>query len=78
MTTLHTPEGTNNFNTTSYSDEKFRQLIDLGFTVKEIERCFSQEEYRRTYNQRPDVREKRRLYNQKRNERLSQIRQLLR
>jgi hypothetical protein len=77
MTTLHTPEAHNNFNTTSIPDEKFRELIDLGFTVKEIEKLHAMQEYRRDYNSRPEVKAKRALYNQVRYERMKQIRGLL-
>jgi len=77
MSTLHTPEAKNNFNTTSYTDEQFRHLIDLGFTVAEIERCHAQEQYRREYNSRPDVRAKRAAYNAARYERMKSLRSLL-
>jgi hypothetical protein len=78
MTTLHTPEAHNNFNTTSFTDEKFKELVDLGFTVREIERCHAQIEYRKAYNQRPEVRAKRAAYNAARNARMAELKAMLR
>lgn len=76
-TTLHTPEGHNNFNTTGLSDEVFRKMIDSGYTVQDIERFYAQLEYRRVYNLRPEVRERRRIYNQQRAAKMSAMRSLL-
>jgi hypothetical protein len=77
MPTLHTPEATNNFNTTHYTDDVFRRLVDAGFTVREIERAAAAELYRLEYNSRPDVKAKRAVYNAKRAERMKQLKALL-
>lgn len=65
------------FNTTNFTNEQFSKLLDKGFTVKEIERFHAQEEYRKEYNQRPEVKEARKEYNRKRNEQLRVMRQLI-
>jgi hypothetical protein len=65
------------FNTTSFSDEQFRRMLDAGFTVQQIEAANAQIEYRREYNQRPEVKAKRAAYNAERNERLKMIKSLL-
>lgn len=65
------------FNTTQLSDENFNKLINAGFTINEIERFTNQLEYRREYNSRPDVKEKRKLYTAKRNLRLSLLAKIL-
>jgi len=75
---LHSAESTSStFNTTSFPTEAFRKMLDAGFTVKEIERLHAQIEYRRDYNQRPDVKAKRAAYNQVRNERMKALKALL-
>jgi hypothetical protein len=68
----------NHFNTTGYSNEKFSKMLDAGFTVKEIEKAWSDEEYRREYNQRPEVKAKRAAYNAKRWQRTKEIRAISR
>lgn len=70
-------ETSKTFNTTSFTDEQFSHLLSEGFTVKEIERCDAQIQYRKEYNQRPEVKQKRALYNQQRYERMKQLRRLL-
>ena len=77
MTTLHTPEARNNFNTTGFSDDVFRKMIDEGFTVKDIEALYSRLEYRKQYNQRPEVRAARADYNRRRNEKFKLMATLL-
>ena len=67
----------NHFNTTGYSNEQFSLLLDKGFTMKEIERAWAMEEYRREYNQRPEVKAKRAEYNRQRAERMKALRGLL-
>ena len=77
MTTLHTPQALSNFNTTSFSDELFRKMVDAGYTVEAIERLDAQIAYRKAYNQRPDVKAKRAAYNAKRNEAMKSLRAIV-
>lgn len=49
----------------------------LGCSTKELQQVVDREIYRRKYNRREDVIEKRRLYNQKRNQEMKQIREML-
>jgi hypothetical protein len=64
-------------NTTELPDEKFTKLVNSGFSITEIERWYAQMEYRKSYNLRPDVQTKRKLYNQTRNQRISMLNKLL-
>lgn len=66
-----------NFNTTQLPDEQFNKLREAGFSITEIERFYAQLEYRKEYNSRPEVKEKRATYNATRYERMKQLRSLL-
>lgn len=72
-----TIEQAKKLNTTSLSDEKFTQLVEAGFSIQEVERWYAQIEYRKEYNARPEVREKRKQYTKTRYERMKQLSSLL-
>jgi len=57
---------TTTFNTTGFTDEQFRKLLDAGYTVQRIEKLWADIEYRREYNQRPERKEYHKKYNARR------------
>lgn len=58
------------------------QLIELakqtGMTINEVEKLLHTLEYRKQYNSRPEVREKRKIYTQERNAKMKTLSNLLR
>lgn len=72
-----TIETARKLNTTNLPDEQFVQLTEAGFSIQEIERWYAQIEYRKEYNSRPEVREKRKQYTKNRYERMKQLSALL-
>jgi DNA-binding transcriptional MerR regulator len=72
---MNTPE--KEFNTTNLNDEEFKRLRDAGFSVKEIENFYAALAYRKEYNSRPDVKEKRKQYSAQRYNRTKMLREIL-
>ena len=66
-----------NIETQTLTIEQIQTLIREGYSEKEIVSLDSRETYRIEYNKRDYVREKRREYHQKRNEKLSKMKSLL-
>ena len=54
-----------------------KQLVAAGFTEKEVNTFLHQEAYRKEYNARPEVKEKRKAYSKTRNERYKMLRELV-
>ena len=60
------------------SNEKLQAIaIELGVETSTVASYLRQIEYRKTYNQRPEVKAKRAAYNKARNAKLSIVRELL-
>ena len=59
------------------ADTQLAKLIEAGFTAKEIQSYINQLAYRQQYNARPEVKEKRSLYNKRRNDRFAEMKSLL-
>jgi hypothetical protein len=64
-------------NTTTLPDEKVEQMLNAGFSINEVERFYVQLEYRKEYNSRPEVKQKRAEYNKTRYNRMKGLRELL-
>lgn len=58
-------------------DDVISIALANGFTEADVERMQRQDEYRRLYNQRPDVVLKRKQYSAMRYQRMKQLRELL-
>jgi hypothetical protein len=58
------------------TQEKITELVNKGFTLREIQRAQYAELYRAQYNQKPEVKQKRREYNTKRYARLKTLREI--
>ena len=74
MTTI-TP--TLSINPTQLKDDVKDQLQKLGLTESQLSSYLRQIEYRKSYNKRPDVVAKRKLYNMKRNLVMKQLREVI-
>lgn len=61
----------------SLTEQQFQNLVDAGFTAEEIRRFIAQQTYRHNYNLRPEVKAKRAAYNRARNQRMSELKSLL-
>lgn len=57
--------------------QKMEIAQTMGVTLEQVEKMLGTLAYRKTYNSRPDVKEKRKVYSKTRNQRLSQLSQLL-
>lgn len=75
-TTTITP--TLSINKSQLRDDVVETALANGFTLNDINTLEKQLEYRRLYNQRPEVIEKRRVYTQQRYLRLKMLKSLLR
>ena len=64
-------------NPSQLRDDVVETALANGFTTKELDRYLRQEEYRRAYNQRPEVIAKRATYARARYLRMKQLRALL-
>jgi hypothetical protein len=59
-------------------DDVELMLIENGFTINDLARLERQQQYRREYSQRPNVVEKRKMYNKQRYVRMQMLKSLLR
>lgn len=66
-----------NVNKHQLKDDIAEKLTSAGVSSKEVEQYLRQQEYRKQYQQRPDVIEKRKQYRQERYQRMKLIAQLL-
>jgi len=58
------------------SQKQINALIERGFTLKEIQQAQYNELYRQEYNNRPEVKQKRREYNARKYARTKLIREI--
>jgi hypothetical protein len=73
----HTLTPITSINPSQLKDDVVEKITSAGFTLKEYETLQHQLAYRKSYNQRPEVVERRKLYTAKRNLKMKMLKSLL-